>query len=344
MLDPGNLPHRIADVSALEDLLASPAQSLIDDMAELDGDIMILGASGKMGPSLCRLARRAAPEKRIIAVARFSDQSIKTQLEQFGIETISCDLLDPEAVQTLPKCKNVIFMAGRKFGAEGNQPLTWAMNVLVPARVAEVFRESRIVVLSTGCVYAFSPTTGMGSGEDGPLTPPGEYANSCIGRERAFSYYSDLHNTSGRLFRLNYAIDMRYGVLHDVARKVYDGLPVDVSMGHVNVIWQGDANALALRCLLHATSPTSPINITGPEIISVRWLAEEFGRMFERPANVTGVEAETAWLANSAYASKLFGYPLVPLGTMIVWTADWIARDQPTYDKPTRFEARDGAY
>ncbi|WP_081816691.1 NAD-dependent epimerase/dehydratase family protein [Fodinicurvata fenggangensis] len=343
-LEASALPDGFASIAELEDFMARPSRVLADELGQLDGDIMVLGAAGKMGPSLCRLARNAAPDKRIIAVARFSDPAAKAELEAAGIETITCDLLDPAALEALPRVRNIIFMAGRKFGAEGNQPLTWAMNVHVPARVAEVFRDSRIVAFSTGCVYAFAPVDGMGADEDTPLTPPGEYANSCIGRERMFSYFSDLHGTPGRLFRLNYAIDLRYGVLHDVARKVKDGQPVDITMGHVNVIWQGDANAQALRSLYHSTAPTSPLNVTGPEVISVRWLAEEFGRLLEREPVITGQEAETAWLSNAAQACATFGYPLVPLKRMMAWTADWLQREQPTYGKPTQFEVRDGAY
>jgi len=338
------LPERFDSVAELEEFLARPDRALERDLARAEGDILILGAGGKMGPSLARLARNAAPDRRIIAVARFSEKGLREALSACGIETVEADLLDPGALARLPRARNVIFMAGRKFGAAGDQPLTWAMNTHVPALVADTFRASRIVAFSTICVYPFAEVRGQGAGESTPLTPPGEYANSCVGRERMFEYFSRQHGTPGRLFRLSYAIALRYGVLTDVALRVRDGLPVDVTMGHVNVIWQGDANSRALRCLAHASTPTSPLNVSGPEIVSIRWLAAELAQRLGRKAIVTGSEAPTAWLADTSSAARLFGYPLVPLGRMIDWAADWVARGMPLLDKPTHFEARDGSY
>jgi nucleoside-diphosphate-sugar epimerase len=344
-LDPRRLPAHFENEDALDDFLATPAQDLVDDLARIEGDLMILGVGGKMGPTLARLARNALPpERQVFAVARFSEPGLRQMLEGHGIRTIACDLLDPGALAALPQCPNVVFMAGRKFGADADNPLTWAMNAHVPALVAQAFRRARIVAFSTACVYPFVPVTGQGADESLPPGPPGEYANSCVGRERMFEYFSKLHGTPGRLFRLSYAIDMRYGVLADVAQKVWRGEPVDVTMGHVNVIWQGDANAQALRCLAAATVPTSPLNVSGPETTSIRWLAEEFGRRFDKPVQITGSEAPTAWLMNTGAAERLFGYPKVPLAQLVAWVADWIAREQRLYGKPTRFEARDGKY
>jgi nucleoside-diphosphate-sugar epimerase len=343
-LDDKPLPSRFADVEELDDFLSRPTRILAADLAAIDGDVMVLGVGGKMGPTLARLARNAAPDKRVIGVARFSEAALRKTLEACGVETIVCDLLDRAAVTALPRVRNIIFMAGRKFGAQNDPALTWAMNVYVPAIVAEAFSRSRIVVFSTGCVYPLLTVASGGAKEDTPLAPLGEYANSCVGRERIFEYFSKRRETPGRLFRLNYAIDMRYGVLFDIASKVRDEQTIDIGMGHVNVIWQGEANAAALRSLRLATTPTTPLNVSGPEIISVRWLAGIFGERFGKKPRLAGEESPTALLTDASRAVRFFGPWNVTLARMIDWTADWVASNRPSFNKPTHFEVRDGVF
>lgn len=343
------LPARFADVAELEEFMTRPSAALVDDMARVDGDIVVLGVGGKMGPTLARMAKRAAPGQRVIGVARFSNPAARAELERHGVECIACDLLDRAAIERLPNVrdgvKNVVFMAGHKFGAADNAALTWMMNVGVPAMVAEAYREARIVAFSTACVYPFAPVDGPGASEDWPATPPaGDYANSCVGRERMFEYGSRRWGTPGRLVRLSYAIDMRYGVLYDVASKVFAGEPVDVTMGHADVIWQGDANEKALRLLANCTAPTTPINVTGSAHTSVRWLAGEFAQRFGREARIVGNEAPTAWLIDTRQAQALFGQPSVGIATLIDWVADWVQRGGPSLGKPTHFSTRDGKY
>jgi nucleoside-diphosphate-sugar epimerase len=332
-----------ADVAELEEFMTRPTSELEADLARADGDLIVLGVGGKMGPTLARMAKRAG--KRVTGVARFSEKGLREKLESQGIECIACDLLDRGALERLPRARNVVFMAGHKFGAAGDPSFTWAMNVGVPFMVAEAFRDSRIVAFSTACVYPYASVKTPGATEETATTPsPGDYASSCVGREQAFRYGSRQHGTAGRLMRLEYAIDMRYGVLHDVAAKVFAGIPVDVTMGHVNVIWQGDANEQALRLLAHCTTPTSPINVSGPDVVSVRSLAAEFGKRLGKKPCFTGSESPTAWLVDTTRAKKLFGAPRVPLERMLDWQADWIARGLPDLGKPTHFETRDGKY
>ncbi len=337
------LPTRFDDATQLEDVMTAPTPALVADLAATPGDLIILGVGGKMGPTLARLAKRAAPAKRVIGVARFSEPGVRARLESVGIECIETDLLDRAAVERLPKIANVIFMAGRKFGSTGNVPLTWAMNALVPAYVAEAFAASRIIVFSTACVYAFAPIKGPGANEEAPLTPPGEYANSCVARERVFEHFSRVHDTEGRLIRLSYAIDMRYGVLHDIARKLVGSAPIDLSMAAVNVIWQGDANTQILRALRTCTAPMSGLNVSGG-IQPIRALANGLGKRLGRSPRFTGREADDAWVIDCGEAMRLFGPPTVSIETLLDWTAEWVARGGASLGKETHFETRDGNY
>jgi nucleoside-diphosphate-sugar epimerase len=339
----------IRTLEDLEDELSRPVPGVLETLRAVGGDILVLGAGGKMGPTLARMVRRGLDEigdrrRRDIAVSRFSSAVAARGLESQGVETIACDLLDRAAVQSLPDAPNVIFMAGQKFGTSDAPDLTWVMNTLVPAAVAERFSASRIVVFSTACVYPLAPVAGRGSREGDALGPPGEYANSCVGRERVFTHFAKQHGTRGLMYRLSYAIDLRYGVLHDVATKVARGQPVDVTMPAANVIWQGDANARAIQCLARAASPPVALNVTGLEPVSIRWLAQRFGAAFDRPAVITGREADSAWLMDARLSYDWFGPPAVGIDEMIAATADWVRLGGATLGKPTHFEVRDGNF
>jgi nucleoside-diphosphate-sugar epimerase len=335
-------------IQELEAKLAEPSDQLVNEIAGLDGDIMLLGVGGKMGPSLARLAMnaigKAGVDKRVYGVSRFSDAGLKQELEADGVQTIPADLLDDEALKQLPEVKNVIYMAGTKFGTTGNEHFTWGMNTYLPGRVAEKFRNSRIVVFSTGNVYPLTPVFAGGATE---LTAPGangEYGMSCLGRERIFEFFSRKYEIPMVIYRLNYAIDLRYGVLLEMAKSVRDGRTIDVAMGHANVIWQGDANEVALRALLRCNTPPEVYNVSGPETISLRWVAHEFGRRLGKEPTIVGEEAPTALLSNCGKAHQAFGYPKVPLRQMIDWIAEWVAADGATWNKPTHFQERDGKY
>jgi nucleoside-diphosphate-sugar epimerase len=338
----------IANERELEDLLSEPSSADARAMAEMDGDLLILGVAGKMGPSLAKRARRACERarlpKRIIGVARFSEPAAQQELHAAGIETVAADLLAPGAMATLPDAPNVLYMAARKFGSTGAEHLTWAMNTLLPALVADRYATSRIVAFSTGNVYPLVPVRQGGATEGMPAGPVGEYAQSALGRERIFEFFSERNHTPVMLLRLNYAIDLRYGVLLDIGQKVFERQPVDLTMGHVNVIWQGDANSIALRSFGLCQSPPAVLNVTGPEMAPVRWIARRFGERFGVEPIFEGTEADTALLSNAARCHRLFGYPSVTVEQLIEWVADWIGMGGATLAKPTHFETRDGRF
>lgn len=335
-------------IERLEARLAEPSARLVADMQRVDSDVMLLGAGGKMGPTLAMLARNALNEAGssadVIAVSRFSDAAVARRLADAGVKTVSADLLDEEQLRSLPDAANVIHMAAMKFGASGQEPLTWAMNTYLPGRVAERFKDSRIVAFSTGNVYPLTPLTAGAPSEDDPTGPIGEYAQSCLGRERMFQYFSERNGTPVALLRLNYAIEMRYGVLVDIALAVHEQRPLDLSMGHVNVIWQGDANEMALRALLHCSTPPTVLNVTGPETASVRQLAARLGARMGKEPSFEGEESGSALLNDASRSHALFGYPSVALDTMLDWVAAWVAAGGETAGKPTKFQIRTGAF
>lgn len=338
----------IKTVRELEEKLSKPSEAVNRSVRQLTGDIVILGAAGKMGPTLAMMLKKSCVEtgvkKKITAVSRFSDKSVKEHLEENGIETIECDLLDKDNLYKLPDAENIIFLAGMKFGATGKEPLTWAMNTYVPAITADRYRHSKIVALSTGNVYPFTKISVGGCRETDTAEPVGEYAQSCLGRERMFQYFSERNNTPAAIIRLNYAAELRYGVLVDIAQKVRNGIPVDLKMGYVNIIWQADANRAIIRSLTLCSVPPAILNLTGQEIISVRETAEKFGAAFGKKPVFINKESETALLSNSSLLCKTFGPPETTTEQMIQWTAGWLENDNLILNKPTHFETKNGRF
>jgi nucleoside-diphosphate-sugar epimerase len=336
------------DLQQMEHDLLKPSNALISDIADLEGDIIILGVGGKMGPSLARLAKQAIEKagvsRRVIGVSRFTDMHLRKELEEDGIETYAADLLNEEQLKELPDAKNVLYLAGTKFGTTGKEAFTWAMNAYLPGRVAERFRDSRIVAFSTGNVYPFVPVTSGGCSEDQPVAPVGEYGQSCLGRERIFQYFSDRYNIPTLIYRLNYAIDFRYGILLEIAKSVRIEKPIDLSSGNANVIWQGDANEIAIRSLKHCAVPAKILNVTGPETVSIKWLAQQFGAAFNKVPRFINEPQATALLSNAKEAHKLFGYPQVSLRKMIEAIALWLEKGGEVWAKDTHFQERNGQF
>lgn len=332
----------------LDMLLTKPSEALISDMKKITGDIIILGAGGKMGPTLCLLAKRACElagiEKRIIAVSRFSDPIVKKLLQEHNVEMISADLLEPNEIDALPYVENVIYMAGKKFGTNGMEYQTWAMNACVPSHIIEHYKESRVVAFSTGNVYPKVPVYSGGATEATHPEPVGEYAMSSLARERIFEYAAKTYGTKLAIYRLNYAVDLRYGVLYDIAENIMNNRPISLESPCFNCIWQGDANEVAIRLLLHADESIFRLNVTGPETISVKETALALAKKLGKEALFTGEETSTAYLNNASKMAELFGYPTVSINTLIDWQAEWILSGGRSLGKPTHFEERKGNF
>jgi nucleoside-diphosphate-sugar epimerase len=341
-------PPAPATAIELEEALSRPTDYVMAVMAQLKGDLLILGAGGKMGPSLSVMAKRASDKagvkRRIMAASRFSSPEARNYLTEKGVEVFPCDFMKPDALQELPDAANIVYMAGMKFGATQQTALTWAMNAWLPGAVCTRFRNSRIAVFSTGNIYGLTPVSGAGSKEEDTPNPQGEYAMSALGRERVFEHFSRTQNMPQSVIRLNYACDLRYGVLVDIAFKVLEGRSVSLEMGYLNTIWQGDANAQALASLAHAATPPLVINVTGSRTLQVREIAERFGELFGKPPVFEGTEAADALLSNNACATALFGPPQVDEDQLMHWVADWLLQGGTLLNKPTHFESRDGRF
>ena len=338
----------IKTAAELEDRLSQPSQSLLEAMKRLRGDILILGAGGKVGPTLARMAARAVDgsgvKRKVIGVDFFPDPKQRKLLEKAGVETVKADLMECGAFEALPDAENVLYMIGRKFGSTGAEWGTWMTNVHLTGLAARRYSKSRVVAFSSGNIYPFLPLASGGATESTPPSPLGEYAMSCLGRERMFDYYANEAGAKVLQFRLNYAAELRYGIILDVATKVQNGTPVDVTMGHVNVAWQGYVSSVALQCFELAASPARVLNVTGPEIVSVRWMAERLGELLGKRPKIAGEEAPNALLSNAAECFKMFGYPDVSVDTIIEWVAHWIKSGGATLGKPTHYETRDGKF
>ncbi|HET7632588.1 MAG TPA: NAD(P)-dependent oxidoreductase [Gemmatimonadaceae bacterium] len=346
---PANHPRGIPDESTLDALLSEPRAATVAALARCPGDVIVLGAGGKMGPTLARMTLAAARQadgarvRRVIAVSRFTSADAERSLQEAGVHTVQCNLLDPARVAELPDAPNVIFMAGQKFGTHDTPDRTWMMNAVVPAICARRYAGSRVVVFSTGNVYPLTPADGDGSRETDAPAPVGEYAWSCLARERIFEHAAAT-GTRVAVMRLNYAVALRYGVLTDLALRVWHGEPISLAMARVNVIWQGDANRAALELLPHAGSPAFVLNVTGREALSVREVALALGRRLDREPRFAGTEATDALLSNSDRMARTLGAPEVPTDTMLDWVADWVRAGRPLLGKPTHFDVRDGAF
>lgn len=341
--------HLPVTTEGIDHLLSVPQPLALDAVRQLPGDFVVLGVGGKMGATVALMLRRALDaigqnERTVTGVSRFSRSALRHELESQGIRTISCDLSDADQVARLPWTQNVIFLAGQKFGTDTAPEATWVQNTIVPVLVAQHYAGSRMVVFSTGCVYPFSDVMGLGAAESEPVAFLGEYASSCVARERLFTYYGRLRGTRLLVFRLNYAVELRYGVLVDIALQVHRGEPVDVTTGWLNCIWQGDAAARAIAALVHATSPARILNVTGPEKLSVREVAAEFGRLLDREPVIVGTEATTAWLADASESVRLFGLPTVRVPEMMALIADHVRAGGSILSKPTHFESRTGRF
>lgn len=343
-----SLPATIADEIHLEQLLSEPSEAAIEGVGRLRGDIMLLGIGGKMGPSLARMLLRASRQfgsaRRIYGVSRFSTAGLADQLRSEGVDILSGDLLDERFVDSLPDVENVIFMSGMKFGTSGDPSLTWAMNTLAPALACRRFHQARIMAFSTGNVYPLVPVDSGGSRESDPPAPVGEYAMSALGRERTFEYFCRSRRIPTSIVRLNYAVEMRYGIVVDLARQIWNREPIDLSMGYANVIWQGDANGLALAIFADAGVPATVVNVAGPERLDVYATCQRLGAILDRPVRFRGEPSPTALLNNGCQAHSRYGAPRVSLDRIIDWTADWIRRGLPTWNKPTHFQTRDGRF